>query len=102
MFRATLLCSVLMLFLPCGEAQEILLPVPQNPPEHNVARFSDLIEIDVAQVPTVVPEHGERRASNVRETSRPARQALSSNLGISRTTRSTRVLAPNTPTFTVP
>ncbi len=75
MFRHRLVWLALVLFAVPGAAQEIVLPHTQAPPEHNSARFSDLMEVDYAGIPTVVEEHGERWPSHARRGVRPMVEA---------------------------
>src|SRR6185369_14719363 len=71
MFRHGFVGLALVFCALTGAAQEIVLPSTQAPPEHNSARFTDLMEVDYAGIPTVVEEHGERYPSHAQRGARP-------------------------------
>src|SRR5689334_16242424 len=81
MFRHGLWLALLV-FASAGAAQEIVLPSTQAAPEHNSARFTDLMEVDYAGVPTVVEEHGERYPSHARRGARPMVEAGSAPVAV--------------------
>jgi hypothetical protein len=91
-----------MLLCACAlGAQELLLPVREAPPEHNSARFSELVETDVVGIPSVDEAHGERMPSHAGASSAPAHELAAR--GSASSARPSRSPAPaEAPVFSFP